>query len=288
MSIIEKAMERARREQAEQVAAFPETPPIPELAPQVPEKTTFVENKVWQDGNKEEVATVVVKPVPELIMAHSRSLNVGGEYRLLKEYLLSLRKSRPDMSLFMVASSMRNEGKTTVSCNLATAFAQEFDHTVLLVDMDLRAPTCHRMFGLSGRPKGVVDCLLHNVSFSDVVIHTNLGRLSLLPAGSAMDESPSELFTSNRMIDFLAEIKHRYPDRIIILDTVPLLPFAESRALSRIVDGVLLVVRENVTSKAHLEATMHALDGAPLLGVVYNGASSYGTDKEIFELVYDY
>lgn len=275
MSIIEKAMEKARIKSAEQ----PPAAPVLEGKPEVPEP--LVEKSVHPSKIR------TLNPKSEIIMAYAESSSQGEEYRLLKEHILSLRKQKPDMSLFMVSSPMRNEGKTVVSCNLAAAMAREFDHTVLLVDADLRAPKCHLAMGLEGRPKGLADCLMYGDSFADHVIHTDIGRLSILCAGSPV-EGTSELFTSNRMRDFLREIKHRYPDRIIILDTLPLVPFAESRALGRMVDGILLVVRENMTVKAHLDNALRSLEGCPVLGVVYNGASSYGLDKEVFELVYGY
>jgi len=284
MSIIEKAMEKARQGSSQSPEAV-QPRVVPQPAPQSVSQPAS--QAVAWDKTRDSTNVVRIDPVPELVMCQPQTASLGGSYRLLKERLLAIRKERPDMNLFMISSSMRAEGKTVVSVNLAAAMALEFDHTVLLVDADLRAPSCHKMFGIPGRPKGLADCLLYDVPFSDVVMRMDLGKLSLLCAGSAT-ENPSELFTSNRMQNFLLEIKHRYPDRIIILDTVPLLPFAESRALTRVVDGIVLVVREKVTAKAHLESTLRVLDGRPLLGIAYNGSSSYGADKEIFELVYGY
>ncbi len=277
MSIIEKAMERARKvagessEHPRQVVAQPEMSPSCARFPS-PEASVL----------PTESARVETHPSPLLVMSHGQDPGGGGEYRLLKEHLLSLREENPAMNVFMVSSPMRHEGKTLVACNLAVSMAQEFDTTVLLIDADLRAPSCHTMLGLP-RPKGLSDCLLHNLAFSDVLIHTDIGKLSLLGSGTPI-ANPSELFTSVRMRTLLHEIKHRYQDRVVIIDTVPILPFAESRALSRLVDGLLLVVRENVTAKAHLEACLRALEGSPLLGLVYNDVSRHGADKEVFEL----
>ncbi len=302
MSIIEKAMERARKDRAEgnvgssasktsesvsapkQTSAMPTTTGTVEIAPQP---------HITQDKNEKNSPTndfsengqqVTINPIKELIMANDDTLAQGGSYRMLKEYILALRKAQPDQSLFMVTSAMRNEGKTLTSCNLACALALEFDTTVLLVDLDLRAPSCHRVFGLKNQ-KGLSDCLLHNTPIADCLIHTGIGKLSLLCAGSRI-ANPAELITSKRMQNFLLEVKHRYPDRIVILDSLPLLPFAESRALSRMADGVMLVVRENVTYKRHLENALQQLQDVPLLGMVYNGASTFGSDREIYNLSY--
>ncbi len=326
MSIIEKAMERARQERAEgktqdsnpvvshTEAQSPSSFKVKKMATRNTKKDTHPlqetlllqtqeqGQKLAQEYNliqaqeisqpEKDLSTEAaspqqrpLKPIKELIMADQNTLAQGGSYRFLKEYILALRKSEPDKSLFMITSPMRNEGKTLTSCNLACALAMEFDTTVLLIDVDLRAPSCHRVLGTTNPPKGLSDCLLYNTPITDCIIHTGIGTLSFLCAGSII-ANPAELITSKRMQDFLAEVKHRYPDRIIILDSLPLLPFAESRALSRMADGVLLVIREDVTYKRHLDNALQQLHDVPLLGMVYNGANTFGTDKDIYNLSY--
>ena len=150
----------------------------------------------------------------------------------------------------------------------------------------MRSPRCHRMFGIP-RPEGLSDCLVRGKKFWEVLIHTGIGRLSFIGGGNPVGNT-SELFASNLMRDLLMEIKQRYDDRIILIDTTPILPFAETRSLSRVVDGVILVVRENVTVKSHLEATMRLLKDSNFIGAVYNDAHNCGTDKDIFDLRYTY
>ncbi len=320
MSIIEKAMEKARQERATMQNTSPNAKEGMQETLKAPlhHEPKSMSNEAVQTSLKEHVVaekhmapvdattsstiateknvaitveeeqeerTTQINPIPELIMASQEALTLGGSYRLLKEYIIALRKSQPEKSLFMITSPMRNEGKTLTSCNLACALAAEFDTTVLLIDVDLRAPSCQRVLGVKNPPKGLSDCLMHNTPITDCLIHTGIGKLSLLCAGSIID-NPAELTTSKRMQDFLLEVKHRYPDRIIILDSLPLLPFAESRALSRMVDGVILVVRENVTYKSHIEASLQHLQDVPLLGMVYNAATAYGTEKDIFNYSY--
>ncbi len=248
-----------------------------------PEDIKEHEELVLAQSNVQVKPEVKINPTPELIMATEKALIEGGSYRILKEYIIALRKNSPDKSIFMITSPMKGEGKTLVSCNLACTLASEFDTTVLLIDVDLRAPSCHRVFGIENPPMGLSDCLLGKAAITDCIINTGVGKLSLLCAGSIIP-NPTELITSKLMQEFLQEVKHRYPDRIIILDSLPLLPFAESRALSRMTDGVMLVVRENTTDKRHLESALQQLYDVPFLGMIYNSATTLGKDKDIYNL----
>ncbi len=311
MSIIEKAMTKAEQERSEKLAKSPLQQSVDSSSEteQVIEKNIHVDkfdkdvslkvnsSPVYQDLKLHEninetsvtktesfsdANTVKINPAPELIMASENGIVEGGSYRMLKEYIIALRKREPDKSIFMVTSPMKNEGKSIVSTNLACALATEFDTTVLLIDVDLRAATCHRVLGLEPS-KGLSDCLLGEAQITDCLIHTGIGRLSFLPAGNVISNT-AELITSKKMQEFLSEVKNRYPDRIIILDSLPILPFAESRALSRMVDGVMLVVRESVTYKRHLESALQQLQDVNLIGMVYNAATTIGADKEIYNL----
>ena len=268
MSIIEQALEKARRTARREPDAPPIAPPRP-----------------WQDvpaGGNTPAADGALLPREPII----RTAPVGEEYRLFKERLLAIQKADHSKNMFLITSPMRNEGKTHVACNLARSLAQELDHTVLLIDADMRSPSCHRMLGIP-RPEGLSDCLTRGKKFWEVLIHTGVGRLSFLSSGLPAPNT-AELFASKLMRDLLMEIKQRYDDRIILIDTTPILPFAETRSLSRLVDGVILVVRENVTVKSHLEATMRLLKDSNFIGAVYNDAQNQGADKDIFNLRYSY
>uniref|UniRef100_B8DK48 Exopolysaccharide/PEPCTERM locus tyrosine autokinase n=1 Tax=Nitratidesulfovibrio vulgaris (strain DSM 19637 / Miyazaki F) TaxID=883 RepID=B8DK48_NITV9 len=207
---------------------------------------------------------------PKLIAASGFDNPVSEEYRKVKEKLVSLARQK-GMNLFMVTSSVMGEGKTLVSANLAISLAQEYDNTVLYIDADLRAPCGHELFGVDASP-GLSDCLMDGVPLHDALVPTGVGRLSFLPAGRQL-ANPGELFASSMMRDMLLEMKRRYADRYIIVDTAPVLPFAETRVLSRMVDGVLLVARENLATISGLGKTQEAIEGANVLGVIYNDAS---------------
>ena len=205
-----------------------------------------------------------------LIAASGPDEPMSEELRKIKGRLVSLARQK-GMNMFMVTSSDVGEGKTLVSANLAISLAQEYDNTVLYIDADLRAPCAHSLFGVEASP-GLSDCLMDGVPLHKALVPTGVGRLSFLPAGRQLP-NPGELFASSLMRDLLLEIKRRYADRYIIIDTAPALPFAETRQLGRTVDGVLLVARENIATLSGFGKTLEALEGSNLVGVIYNAAS---------------
>ena len=212
--------------------------------------------------------------------------HASEEYRKLKEQVVKLTNQSGFQNMLMVTSSTMGEGKSVTSVNLAVSLAQEFDHTVLLIDADMRRPTCHTHFGLEGQP-GLAECLLDNLPYKDAIVSTGIGRLSFMPAGRVLS-NPGELFNSSLMRDFLVEVKNRYPDRYIILDTAPVLPFAETRVLSRIVDGTILVVREGTVAVKDVKQTFQALEGSKILGMVYNGSTKATAPSGYYAYAYAY
>ncbi len=207
---------------------------------------------------------------PYLVSAVDPNSPISEEYRKLKSILVKLTRQDDFQNTIMVTSAVAGEGKSVTSLNMAISLAQEFDHTVLLIDADLRKPTIHSYLGVEPE-RGLIDCLVSGVDPGEVLIKTGIGRLVVLPAGRAVS-NPVELFTSQKMSELLHELKHRYPDRYVVIDTPPLLPFAEARHLSHLVDGVVFVVKEGLASMESVKEALDALKGANLLGLVYNEA----------------
>jgi len=196
---------------------------------------------------------------------------ISEEYRKLKSILAAFSQQDEFRNVIMVTSSVGGEGKSITSLNLAISLAQEFDHTVLLVDADLRKPSIQNYLGMKPG-KGLSNYLAGNAALSDLLVKTGIGRLTLLPAGTPL-RNPVELFSSQKMKEFITEIKHRYPDRFIIIDTPPVLPFAETRSLGALVDGVVFVIREKQATLENIGEALNALDRSKLLGAVYNLAT---------------
>jgi protein-tyrosine kinase len=193
---------------------------------------------------------------------------IAEEFRKLKSTLIHLEQLGQGRRTLMITSALGGEGKSITTINLAITLAQELDHTVLMIDADLRKPTLHRYLGVPAAP-GLADCLVDGVNPAETIIRTGLGKLSFLPAGREV-ENPAELLGSERMRQLVQQMRRRYPDRFLLIDTPPILPVAEARILSTLVDGVIFVVREGAVGMTDLQEALDGVQRDKLLGIVYN------------------
>jgi protein-tyrosine kinase len=216
------------------------------------------------------------EPLPAVspfLVAHRPNDRAAEAYRKLKSLVVK-RTTGPGYNTLMVTSTLGGEGKTITALNLALALAQEYDHTALLVDVDLRKPAVHRYLGF--QPEcGLIHVLRGEARLEEALVKTGLGKLVVLPAGGAVSD-PSELIASGRMLELVRELKTRYADRYVLFDTPPILPFADAHGLSRLMDGVLFVVREGIVRPEHIDEAMKLLADARVLGTVYNDATVFG------------
>jgi len=172
-------------------------------------------------------------------------------------------------NVIMVTSSMPGEGKTFLSLNLAMSFCAERDLFVLLIDGD-----GHRRFlgGLLGAKEdvGLVDILVdHKLRVGDLIQRTNVPNLSFLSGGRSHPHS-SELLASKQFGLLMQDIAARYPDRIILIDTPPVLASAEAVVLSGHVGQTVVVVEKDRTSKRQLQRTLEMLEGGRNVGCILN------------------
>lgn len=164
---------------------------------------------------------------------------------------------RPNM--IMVTSAWPGEGKSFVALNLAISLACEVDLHVLLVDADFQRPVVFDRLGMAPR-RGMMDLLRDpDMDLGDVILRTNIERLSLIGSGSRHDMS-TELLASQRMQAICAEMAERYPDRLIVFDTPPMLACSEPAVLAEHVGQVIFVVEADKTQKHAVE---NALDLLP-------------------------
>ena len=213
--------------------------------------------------------SAVNRHVVSLAEPHSPA---SEQYKKIRARLLK-GTAKGFLNTIMVTSPGMGEGKTVTAINLAVSMAEELDHTVLLVDADLRKPSVHEYLGFA--PKcGLSEYLKGEASLSDTLIRTGVGKLVVLPAGNP-PENPSELISSERMRTLVREMKLRYKDRYVIFDTSPLLVTADPLSLGSYVDGtVLLIQAARTSSKAAVQAAS-LLKDFNLLGVIFNNVPEH-------------
>ncbi len=216
--------------------------------------------------------TQVIKPVPEALRrnrvlgAHDAPA-VRQAYKMLRTQVVQSLCARGWNSLLVTSPGM-GEGKSLTAVNLAIALAREVNHTVLLVDLDLRRPAIARHFGYAP-VFGLRDYLLDDIPLSEVLFNPDIERLVILPGGQPLDES-SELLTAPKMMQLAQELKTRYDDRIVIYDMPPLLLADDVLAFAPQVNAALLVVEEGKTRKDELQRAMELLEGINVVGTVLN------------------
>ena len=200
---------------------------------------------------------------PFLVNLHDPHSPPAEEYRKLKSVLVQITRAQDVFrNAVLVTSSVPNEGKSLTSLNLAISLAQELDHTVLLIDADLRKPALHRYFEIE-QGVGLSDVLRGEARIEEAIIPTGIGKLSIMRAGASTD-NPAELISSYKMRGLVVELKKRYPDRYLIFDSSPVLPFAETRSLAHLVDGVLFVVMERLASQVNEKDAIDSQRVSPL------------------------
>ena len=188
------------------------------------------------------------------------------QYRKLRTRILQF----PDFAprTILITSATSEEGKSLTAANLAITISQGVDEHVLLIDSDLRRPTIPGLFGLNPQC-GLADYLTGDTDLSKILIETGIPKLKLLPAGS-FSERPSELIASNKMKSLVNELKTRYEDRYIIIDSSPVMVTDEPDILADQVDGIILVIRAGSTPREAIEKTLDSLSGKNIIGVVFN------------------
>lgn len=180
-------------------------------------------------------------------------------------------------NIVVVTSAVPGEGKTFVATNLAMSIAMEVDHAAMLIDGDVLRPSVFSRLGLQPQV-GLMDLLVNpRMKALDVLYKTNVPKLSLLAAGTAHDRA-EELLASASMDDFLDELSARFHDRVIIIDSPPLLVTTESRALAERAGQVVLVVEADSTPREQITRAFETLANCPIVLSVLNKSRAIESD----------
>jgi len=187
--------------------------------------------------------------------------------------------------LILVTSATASEGKTVNCLNLAAALA-ESGSRVLLVDVDLRHPSCHRVLA-QDNTRGLSNYLAGQVPLADIVHPLDSPRLTFIPAGPT-PPNPAELVGSARMGELITLARDQFD--FILLDSPPVTPVSDALVLARASDGVVLVVKGQDTPKDLVRRARDqlVLAGANLLGTVVNNVGPAWGEFRFYQRYYGY
>lgn len=262
MERIKQALEKARQERGEAPLSSFASASIATRPPPTshePVSISYTQTRVFQ-------------PVPAVLR---RNRILGGiedsavlaAYKMLRTQVLQRMKEK-GWRVLAITSPGPGEGKTLTAVNLAISLAREVNHTVLLVDLDMRNPSVHRCFGYEPE-KGVSDIVLRGANISEALFHPGIERLVVLPGHEAIGHS-SEVLSSPATVTLVHDLKHRYPSRIVLFDLPPLLSADDAVAFAPYVDVVLLVIEEGKTTREDVKRAVAYLRNTEFLGTVLN------------------
>lgn len=196
---------------------------------------------------------------------------VGEAYRILRE---NLRFFDPggNARCFLITSAEEGEGKSTVAVNLALAVTA-VGRRVLLLEADMRRPSAAGLLGASSRANGLSDLLISSAGVEDCLVPASVdANLAVLPSGT-LPPNPADLLSAGRMSEILAALRDAAD--VVIIDSPPLLPVADTRVLIRMpeIDGVVVVGRAGVSQRDRVRAARRILDQSArkIYGLVVTG-----------------
>ncbi len=262
MSRVFRALEKAEEEKKQKVR---EEPPLRLFEEKSGEgkEAPIVRLQEEETERAEDLGFPPEEEVPVLVVPSDSF--AAEEFRKLKTQLF-LRLPNPPHSI-LITSTAPEEGKTTVAINLAVAISKEINRRAILIDGDLRKPGIH--FERSQNAKGLSNFLSNQTPLSDILIDSETGNLRIILAGPSSNKSP-ELIGSKRMEELLKLLSESGDNTYILIDSPPIISTTEPTLLSKMVDGIILVVRADRMPRESVRRAVKSIDRQKIIGVVFN------------------
>lgn len=204
---------------------------------------------------------------PRLILLTDPNSPECEQYRTLRTQLFLAAEKKP-VQVVLITSALAGEGKTSTALNLALSIAQSKEKRVLVIDGDMRRPNVAAYLGI--RPgAGLAGVLEGENEPLDSTVCLDAHELYVLPV-KAESPNPTELLSSERLELMLEELREYFD--FILVDSPPVMPFADARLLANHADAVVLVVRAGFAPYETVEKAIDVLPPGRMLGVVLNGA----------------
>jgi protein-tyrosine kinase len=278
MSRIHEALKKAEQERAASQGGPLEGMPVgemPVVAPPVATATGVQSAAAPQLSAQFTLDTLLARcvpsnwnPQPQTMLFFSQQEHARGmeEFRTLRSRLYQMREKMP-LKKLLISSSLPKEGKSFVASNLAQVMVKQHGRRVLLIDADLRGPKLHECLGAPNHP-GLSDYLTGQNDEFSVIQRGPMENLFFIPAGK-MVSTPAELVANGRLKFLLNRVESLFD--WIIIDSPPAVPVSDASLLANFCDGVLLVVRSNVTPCDVARKARAEFRDKQLVGVVLNG-----------------
>jgi protein-tyrosine kinase len=276
VSRIEDALKKLQHRAQSSIAPVRVDAPAP-AAPEPPRSPIPVARKkrIVIEGEKHHVSPDELNR-GGLLAPLDQALSAADEFRRIKRPLIANATlegpaAAAHQNVIMITSGLPGAGKTFCAVNLAVSISLERELNVLLVDADVAKPHISRAFGLDEKP-GLIELLLNEKEdVAEVLVRTDLNDIQVLPAGRRHPQA-TELLASERMSAVVEELATRYSDRIVLVDSPPLLITTEAQALAGQVGQIVVVVEAGKTLQQSLQQTLETIDSAKAVNVVLNKA----------------
>jgi protein-tyrosine kinase len=272
MERIREAVEQASRERK---SSGGQRAPVERKQDSVSD-ASFSEADLSETDSIEYTETKLVKVSPELRKKNNLVAAIPGHplqdsYRMLRTRVMQDMRAN-NWNTVAVISPNLGAGKTMTAINLAISIGGSMSHTAMLFDADFRRPSVGEYFGY--KPEfGITDFFFKGVPLDKVMFHPDIDRLTVLTEREATSDS-AEVLSSPKLGALFQEMRQRYADRIIVVDSAPVLEVDDVLALIPNVDCMLVVVENGVTTKDDLQKTLELLEAVPILGTVLNKSTA--------------
>jgi receptor protein-tyrosine kinase len=266
-SLIESALEK--RHASEHVVAQPAQPVEP----------LWAASDAQAAGPVSQVQSINLARLHRMgvVSPDAEKSQIAEEFRIIKRPLIANAFGQGTArvrngNMIMVTSSLPGEGKTFCAINLAISMAMEMDRTVLLVDADVAKPRTPEYLGIHA-DRGLLDVLQDkHLKLSDVLIKTDIAKLTILPAGRTYKRA-TELLASEAMNRLVEDIGNRYPDRIIVFDSPPILATSEASVLATHMGQIVMVVEAERTSQEAVREALSHIQSCEVVSMLLNKAT---------------
>ena len=230
-----------------------------------PERSSSDQDPLFPVNLEQCPSLAVAVPEDSRLVSIEKEESLGAEkFRFLAVRLRQLRQTRP-LKKVLITSTIPQEGKSTVAANLACTLARRRPQKTLLLEGDLRRPTLATRFGI-GRVAGLSEWFHGEGSAMNIYRLPSLG-MWVLPAGHAV-ENPLELMQSGKLSPLMEQLSAWFD--WIVIDSPPVLPLADTSVWARMADGILMVTRQGITQKRHLQRGLEAIEQKKLIGALLN------------------